>query len=328
MPLRLLLGFPLLLSLYAADAGACLISAQAASVDSLVVAPPGEESFELRVLGLPIEVTPGEKGLATVTVLGPLVFSSEHSLAALDLRTSKRSAVMDDRVWISKDQHLSLAANAEARTGDSLPMTLPLLEFLPETSVDVPCSDLTVGDNNAATEIPSLLLSESNSSYIETDARLPLYAKPGQDNPLWMQFKAPLQVIEQKKDWLRVRARWSDGSKLRGWLPANAAVVKRGRLPLPAGHLLGRIGIGHCGRSHAPQRIVFQLRPGTPIHNRAKGAIWAHSASRMEVEAFALDRSDGWLQIAEIDGFPAPPCSAHRNIWVHASDLVWTERPN
>lgn len=157
MPLRLLLGLPLLLSLYAADAGACLISAQAASIDSLVVTPPSEESFELRVLGLPIEVPPGEKGIAAVTVLGPLVFSSEHSLAALELRTSKRSAAMGDRVSISKDQHLSLAANAETSSSDSLPMALPLLAFVPENSIDVPCSDLTVGNNSATTEIPGLL---------------------------------------------------------------------------------------------------------------------------------------------------------------------------
>lgn len=315
------------LSLRPASASACLIQGQAASIDDLEVRPIDEESFKLSVRQVQVQVTPGRDGQSDISVLAPLRFRTTHATDALDIRFGQRSSLADGRVVIANGAIPTIVADGKTTTTDSVSARLGMLEFVPEAPIAVPCSALTVSSGSYVARGPGLELTESKIGYLHTDARLPLYAQARARDPLWMQFKGVLQVVGKKRGWLHVKASWSDGSRVEGWIPEGLAKVHKAVPEQTTTAQMGMLSMGSCGRSHPPRLAAFTLRAGAPIHTRAKGVIWAHSASVISVKAFPLDRSDGWMQIAAVAGLPAQPCSEHVNIWVHASDLVWTAKP-
>ncbi len=307
-------------------ARACVIAAPSASIDELQVSPGSEAAFPLRVRNLPLEVRPLGKGRAKVSLLSPLAFTTTHELAKLDIRLAKRTSLYDGRITLASGLAPSLVQDGSAQEGEVLAASLPLAEFRPEESLAIPCAQLTVAGELESAETPALVYPTHSIRYVLDPEHLPLYADRHERAPIWMSFRGGLQVLSADGSWMRVQARWSDGSSVQGWIPRRLATIHKGVL------LQGVTGSGigslsACGRSHMPSLTPFLVRAGAPIHSRDGGPIWAQAATTIKVMAFSLSRSDGWIQIASIEGLPPEPCSEHDRFWVHASDIVWTDAP-
>jgi hypothetical protein len=314
-----------------AQAEPCVITAEQATISGLRVQPAGEDGFGIDTLRVPVEVRPGEKGQGEILVRAPLRFTVEHALARLQGRLAKRVVLLDGRVVLARGLPLSFPGTSLGARDreDSIASTIPLQELRPKNKIAIPCEDLDLTGEpaeNREWEQPQLELSGKAMTYVQSaNKELPLYAEREAVDPFWFKFAGPLAVIREKDSWLRVRARWSDGSMLRGWIPKDRVTLLR-NVPVHGSGGIGSLGFGHCGRSHRPALVKFRVHAHAPIHSGPRGAIWAHTAAAIQVEAFALRRSDGWVQIGKLEGLPSPPCGEHGKIWVHASHLLWSEK--
>jgi hypothetical protein len=323
----LLAGFAGLL-VHQSRAEACVIEAAEASVDQVSIAPPGESAFTITLHKLPMDVKPGAKGNAELSVKAPLLFTTQHSMHQLPVRFARRTSLLGGRLVVGKGHAPGFTDRREAPTQKRIGARLGLQELKVDVPVEVPCSALTLSADTSLPSTPPVFAHPTASiSYVQTKSRLPLYAARKERAPFWIRFHGPLQVIEQNADWVHVQAKWQDGSSLQGWVPRRLAKIRHGVVPQGEGAIGGVVGHGTCGRSHPPRLISFKLHAGAPIHTAAKGAIWAHTAASIKVRAFVLARSDGWIQIASIDGLPPGPCGEHEKFWVHAQHVLWTDTP-
>jgi hypothetical protein len=81
-----------------------------------------------------------------------------------------------------------------------------------------------------------------------------------------------------------------------------------------------------CGRADGPTLTTFTVRKGAPIAASHAGAPWAWTTQRPSVDAFPLDRADGWIQIGAVAGLASAPCAEHDHLWVHVRELIWPDR--
>ncbi|MCP4448775.1 MAG: hypothetical protein GY811_26095 [Myxococcales bacterium] len=311
-----------------ANAEPCAIKSRAANVRSVKIQPDGESPFLITLAGVPIVATPKTEQVASLDVQSPLRFTADHPLNKLDVIVGKRLSLYDGRLVLATGLPASFATKEKLDPeSEEATMTLPLLEFQPESPLHVPCSGLTVsnrGDRHRQT--PELSIANKPVLHATASEAFPLYARRKAEKPWLIKFAGPMTVTRRSGSWVKLRARWSDGSTLQGWTNSEKLSVQNSVPPHGLG-ALGTIGMGHCGRGHHLRPIPYVLKANAPIHTRAKGAIWAHTAKVLRVEAFALSRSDGWLQIASIDGLPPAACSDHNKFWVHADHIQWTSDP-
>ena len=304
----------------------CRISAAKASIPSVEVSPVGVKPFSLRIEKLPLVAIPSSDGHTVLRVSEPLRFTvKSYPTKKLAVRVAKGTSVLGGRLTLAK----GLATRYLGVKGRSLQVSPPMHGFsLRHKTVDIPCKVLTLASNSSAYRIrssgPSLVVSKGRTEHAVPTTYIPLYRTPKKVSPLWVQFSIPLNVIARKPGWIRLQAKWDDGSSVQGWVP-NALVEVRLDEPVYGGGGIGGIGgRSGCGRSHPPQLVTFTLRKGSPVHATAGGTAWAHAAKTMKVTAFTISRSDGWVRIAKVDGLPPKQCSEHANMWVHVRDLVWS----
>jgi hypothetical protein len=318
------------LSLFAlpsfAEAKPCAINTESASVNQVRIRAGKTEPFTVQVRKLPAQVTPGAKGAATLLVESPLRFSTEHPMNKLGLELSKRTPLADGRIVLARGLTPRFIDRSEVEESGPLPVKLPLSELTVVTPLALPCSALRLPKDADSSWSPGLDIPEKRViDHVVTSEEISLYARPEKVDPLRIKFGGPLTVVATRGAWVRLRAKWSDGSVLKGWVPKSEVSVLR-KDPEYEGHGYGGMR-GICGGGHRPTPVPFKLRSHAPIHEAAGGEIWAHTAGIITVKALSLSRSDGWMQIIEVEGFPAEGCSRHDRFWVHADNVLWTGKP-
>ncbi len=315
----------LLLSMLCREALAkpCVIKAKKASINGVVIHPPGEDSFQIALRKVPIALKPtAGQTSGALKVLGPLHFTTPHKLASLSFRVAKRTVLLDRRLVLEKGLipvFTETRADLKYRQG-SIILTLPLRE-LDTATQNIPCDALTIAEQANEYFYPPNLLPSKTKYVVEPKNRIPLYSSRKEEAPLWVRFDGWFSVVAQKQGWIRLRATWSDGSRLQGWVPRHLLQLERNRLADPL--LLGAAGMGieGCAWGHTPKRIQIHLRPNTPIRTGPGGATWAHASRAVKAVAFPA-RPDGWIRVATLRGIPRNSCMPHERIWVHQRDLV------
>jgi hypothetical protein len=327
--LRVSLAFGLATTLFAhiANGAPCVVDAETASVAHVAIQPAGEEAFSFSLEHLPMEARLTGSNDATLHVTSPLRFTTTHAWNRLGVVTRKRTVLFGGRLVIPQDLGIRFAGGEHDVDGDVLPAALPLQELVPTKPIAIPCDALTLPrDVVRLYETPELLRSETKILFATTSKEFPLYSSPKARAPWLIKFHGPLRVLRTSGDWIKVQAKWAGGSVLQGWALSEHFSIQDA-VPTAGGSGLGSIGMGHCGSSHRRAPAPFVLRANAPIHSGPKGAIWAHTAGKLRVHAFALARSDGWMQVVRVPGFPKQGCREHNKIWVHADSVQWTDAP-
>ena len=259
----------------------------------------------------------------------PLRFTTEHPANQFGVTVGKRVSLLDGRLRLAAGMTATFALDGQrdSKRSDAL-VTLPLSDLQPAQPVSIPCDALNIpGELAYGATTPELKSTTKVIEHATASAPFALYARRQVRDPWMIAFRGPLKVLAHSGAWVKLQARWSDGSILQGWSNSEDLVL---HTSVPVGGLggLGSIGFGHCGGStHRMRPIPDVLKPNAPIHNRAGGAIWAHTTGTIKVEGFALARSDGWLQITSMEGLPPRACSNHDKFWVHADHIQWTKTP-
>lgn len=312
-----------------ASAAPCAIKSRAAHVRKVKIEPGGGSPFFITLERLPIEARPLDNKVASLEVERPLRFTTEHPLNSLGVKLKKRTSIKEGRLVLAKGLTATFldSEKFDPKRSDAV-MRVPLFEMQPVAPLAIPCDALTVPgtDSWESSSTPAIASAEKEILHATASSAFPLFTKRKAVDPWMIKFTGPLTVVKRSGPWVKLRAKWSDGSILQGWSNSEELEI-RDAVPLGGMGSLGSIGMGHCGRSHHRSPIPYVLKANAPIQTRAQGAIWAHTAGVIKVMAFPLSRSDGWLQIASIEGLPPESCSDHNKFWVHADHIQWTNKP-
>lgn len=312
------------------EAAPCEFATQSADVTWVNVQPTGGTPFRLLLDKRPLTATPMASGSSTIEVDAPLRFTATQRTSQLGARLAKRTSIAGGRIVLARGlaPNFSAVESAEfesATEAGSIPVALPLLGFSTKDRLDLPCSAVDISWTASAYDAPLYRLPKGPLSFVDTREPILLYKDRELVDPLEIRFGSALVVVARRGKWVRLRARWSDGSVLQGWAEAAAVTVQRGS---PKSDLVqgGMVGFGGgCGGGHRRQEIPLKLHSHAPIHDSAGGEIWAQTAGTITVHAFPLTRSDGWIQISKVDGLPTGECAVHNRIWVHAEHVLWSK---
>ncbi len=268
--------------------------------------------------------------MTRVEVESPLRFVGTQRSSNLGAYFKKRTSLADGRILVAQGLAPTFAElgaeefDSVSKQGKTL-VRLRLPGLTLESDLTAPCGAFSVPNEVDTYARPTFKRLHGPVRHVEVRGALSIYAKPILENPLVLRFEFAWEVVALRGKWIKLRARWSDGSKVRGWVPRDKVKISQGR-PLVGG--FGMIGWGSsfgCSHLHRTVPARFRIHAHAPIHDGAAGEIWAHTAGTLEVRAMPLVRPDGWVQIVEIRGLPTAPCGRHDRIWVHAKHLIWED---
>jgi hypothetical protein len=306
-----LLGVVLGLFLGAAEASAqCRIDDAEAYLPSVSVTVPGA-SFALGLAGVPVQIRPdAATPNARIEVLSPLRFTASRPSQELSYRIKRSVDLYGGRIRLGPGAVPTWLGN--------------MLRLSVKQPLRVPCSHLDLDDGETPYATPELVALPDRQRVGTGDAFVPVYLFPNRVDAIDVQYSGPFEIEGRIPGWVLLNASWADGSRLRGWTLERFIKPEAGRV---TGAVAGMTHLGGCGRADAPLLFRLALRKGAPIAAAPGGAAWTWVTRTLEVEAFPLDRSDGWIRIGAISGLPGPPCAEHEHFWVHARDVIWSRRP-
>ncbi len=301
-----------------AAAQRCRISSSAAALGKVDV-QAGRDSFKLEVTKVAATVVPTTVGVGTVYVKAPIRFTLRgFSINQAPIRAKPGLALFGGRLVLS-DVPIRLV---RLLAGGAV--VKPALHgFDARSRLRVPCSGLTVG-TKLRQVAPRRQLPPGSHRVARASAHVPVHRTPRAGAPLWVKVDGPMVVTRDEGAWVKIRAEWSGGSRLVGWVPKRHVTLTGPEL-LGGNIGLGTIGSTGCGRSHAPPRVTITVRRNAAIASRAGGNVWARTTKRMQLVAIAYLRADGWVRIADVPGIPAGSCSEHDKLWVHARNIIWRQ---
>ena len=300
--------------------GECRIDDSQAYLPNATVSASGT-TFSLGLVGVPVQVTPDAGGAnARVEVLSPLRFTAAYPGAELRYRIKRAVDLYGGRIRLGQGampEWLGVRGNAlEVSLANALHVgvTPPLR---------VPCSHLALSDGKTPYATPEPVKPAAGRGAGTGAGQVPLHLSPVATDPLAVQFPGAYEIESRRPGWVLLQASWADGSRLRGWTREQFVTSEPGPLD---GSVTGITSGASCGRADSPILTTFIVRKGAPIAASPAGAPWAWATRRLTVDAFPLDRADGWIRIGTVAGLASAPCAEHEHLWVHASDLVWPHR--
>jgi len=309
-----------LLFIDVADAN-CRVAGKDVSLGNVDIRARGG-SFKIEAAKVTVTVLPITAGVATVQVRSPLRFTLRgFSIAKMPFRTSRRTVLLNGR--------LVLAAGIETKlvnvTGGFVNMTPTLQGLTIRTPVRAPCRSLKAIDHGSRYYSPMTKTPTGafRNALVKAGGVVALYPAPGRGTAVWLKVTGAFEVVGERKGWVHVRRTWSGGSSLRGWVSAKSVLVATSKVLGPGGRGGGTGSGSLCGGGHRPAKIKLTIRRNAAIAANVKGTVWARTTKRLEVNAIATLRADGWVRIADLPGFPAPACSDHDRVWVHRRDVIW-----
>lgn len=311
----------------AVNASPCSLETEAADLAWVNVSPTGSQPFRINLDKRPLTATPGENGISTIQVASPLRFTATQATNGLGARLKRRTAMAGGRIVLAKGHEptfvpLTGTAFETASEADSLRVSLPLSSLTVETPLALPCASLSISHSAKDFLRPEIKRPSHAVRFVKTDEVIELYEKTKAVDPLAIRLASSWTVVAERQHWVRLQAKWSDGSLVRGWVKSEALTIQEG-LPPDDGELSGSGGMGMCGGGHRGVVTGVTVHSHAPVHDGPGGAIWAHAAGNIVVDVVATFRADGWIQVATIEGIPKQNCGEHRRIWVHAKHILW-----
>lgn len=265
------------------------------------VAPDAATRFDVTLDGARIEVTLTGGDDAVVRGVSPLAFEARSRRRDVPLGVARAG-------WITPLVHASTATWLVPRAvhGGEVEVEVDVGGEVRLEPVTLPCSGLTL----RSAERDWIEHEPGPVGFLATV--LPLQARPDRGAVYSLVLAAPtaltLHELDERKGWVRVEARWTDGTKVRGWTPSEWLERDHNRIGL----LRGLRGQGACGIGR-----VRILPPGTAVHAGPDGARWATITSPTHV---TIDTSvPGWWRVLRLPGLAADTvCGAIEHVWVEA----------
>jgi hypothetical protein len=281
------------------------------------VRPTGGPAMRVELTGVPLVARfARRRAAAAVRSTGPLRFRG--SAVELPLALERDVVAGGGRVRLSKatrivrarphDGGLRLDVRIAPRstTGVRLP------------SVAVACDAVRVGEDPASEVRPT-----SAAAWLPRRHALALRARPRASGGLRMETSGaravPLDHLARSGPWVRVRAAWSDGSAVEGWIERDA---------LESVHFASGFGYGTWadaprGRCSAalpaagPGGYVgpATLRRGGTLHAAPGRGPWAEAADDIAVDVELLDRAAAWVRVIRLPGV-TETCDRLDHAWV------------
>lgn len=251
-------------------------------------------------------------------MLAPLRFTAEYPTAELRYRIKRAIDLYDGRIRLGAG---AVPSRLGVR-GDAIEISLAeSLHVSVKQPLRVPCSHLALLGEEAPNATPSPVAPPEGRGIGTGPAPFALHAFPIASNPIDVQYPGPYAIQSRRPGWVLLEAAWADGSRLRGWVRDEGLTPE----PLAPGGTVEGVtgGDALCGRSHGPRLTTFTVRKGAPIAAAPGGAPWAWASETLAVDAFPLERPDGWVQIAAVARITSAPCREHEQLWVHVRDLIW-----
>lgn len=301
-------------------AAQCRIDDPRVELGSATVSASGS-TFTLGLRGVPVQVYPDTgTDQARIQVLAPLRFTAQYPAAQLQYRLERPVDLHGGRIRLGAG-----AVPSWLRVqGNAIEVSLAeLLHVDSRQPLRVPCSHIALRDAKAPYATPDPVPPPEGLATGTGEGPVALHAFPIASNPIEVQYPGPYAIQSRRPGWALIEASWADGSRLRGWVRDERLTAA----PAPPGGRIEGAARGEelCGRSHAPKLATFTVREGAPIAAAPGGAPWARTTEKLTLEAFPLERSNGWVQIASVPGLASEPCSEHEHLWVHVRDLIWTQ---
>jgi hypothetical protein len=300
--------------------GECRIDDSKAHLSNVTVSASGT-TFSLGLVGVPVQIRPADGAKnASVEVLSPLRFTAAYPAAELRYEVKRPVDLYGGRIRLGEGampQWLGVRGNALEAS------LTTLLHVNVAAPLRVPCSHVALSEGKTPYATPELVKPAAGRGVGTGGNEVPLHLFPVAADPLAVQFPGAYEIERRQPGWVLLTASWTDGSRLRGWTREEFVTSE----PEPLGASVeGMTSEPLCGRTDGPMLTAFIVRKGAPIAASPAGAPWAWATQRLPVEAFPLDRADGWIRIGAVTGLASAPCAEHEHLWVHASDLIWPQR--
>ena len=290
------------------DGAACVVSGARLS-QSFVDVPLGSGgSLTLHLTNVPAEIVPPVAGQrrAAVRVHGPLEFTGSTVLSGLV--PSRVIELIPSIVrggpgcWLSDVHSDGSSVTASAQIG-----------FLDVGEVRAPCNALSTDDSAHARQVPppkgnrwtARVWSDDPDDHDESDQEFSLRARPDAA-PVTLSGVAEFERLAEQSSWVKLSARYSDGSSVTGW--AERSKVRPMRPDEDSGEMgsggLGFLGTPDCADPQMPKnsrRMKVRVPSGTAVSAAPGSTPWATTTRPLEVRALAAD-DFAWLQLLEIPG--------------------------
>lgn len=312
-----------------AAAKPCRLQGLARDWYDLPVQPESGPTFALRLERATVDIAldaDSARDEVTVSVSSPLAFEARVPLAAVPLGV-RRAGRLSPFVTASASTWLV----ADAIAGDRLRAHLDLGPKWRIDPVEVPCDTLVLRPSRRDDEVHA-----SPAAVRWRGPVLSLYASPGRGAVFTLVERAapapeearrmaelPLTELRRGRGWTEVEARFSEGTRVRGWV-SNDQLSTQLRLS-PMGKLA--YGRGACITSSAERRVT--LRPDAPIYDAQAGRLWAHVPPTPPSGVYAVSGADGWSQLTRIPGLLPNDDALNARLevaWIRTSDLVTSDR--
>lgn len=298
----------------------CAVASDAADVNGIEVSPRGAAPFTVEVRGLPVQArATASPTRVDLRVGGPLSF--EGRVRELSLRPVRPVRVAGGLVTLATEARLgrprcvgsALRVHAEPYLGVHL------------EAVRVPAAALTI-DAPERLPLPSPSW-ESERVFLPRAGRIVVRAssRGGASVALRVELPQllPLERLARANGASRVRARWSDGSAIEGWVDDDAIELMQGYTSatpaFPIGHGCGTTGgCGGMALYCGPARLA----PGTVVTATPEGGAWARAEQEVEVEVRWI-RAEAWATVTRLPGVSDEGlCGQTGNAYVPASALT------
>jgi hypothetical protein len=185
-------------------------------------------------------------------------------------------------------------------------------------SVAVACDAVRVGEDPASDVRPT-----SPAAWLPRRRVLALRARPGASGGLRIETSGaravPLDHLARSGPWVRVRAAWSDGSAVEGWIERDA---------LESVHFTTGFGYGtwaDAPRARCSTALPVAgaggyvgpatLRGGGALHAAPGRGAWAEAAEDIAIDVEVEDRAAAWVRVIRLPGV-AETCDRLDHAWV------------
>lgn len=300
----------------AAPVSVCLVSAEHAAVRDVTVRVANQR-LPLQLDAARVSATlSAERAQAALEVHHPLRFETLHPREALDLRVKAPVTQYEGRVVLGAGFKLTEFRIRGAHLESSLERNLQVGTV---PAVQLPCSALTLAAKDARYASPKRRRPAEAQWASLGPGPVPLYRSPGTDDPITVEHRGPFQLLQQRGPWAHVRADWEDGSRIAGWVPAEAM---QDEVQWLGAWAQGFETAGGCSTTDLPRRQRVEVAAEAAIAASPGGAVWAHFAERQWVTVFAPRTTQEWLAVASIPGITLDSCAATPYTWIRSQDIV------
>jgi len=205
----------------AGHAGGCEVRGQAAVLDLVLVAPPGEPPIRLAIQGAPATVrlsdADGRRGVHQVAVGGALAFEGQAPAEWAHFVTARPVTTAAGRVRLARGVALHDVAGAAGGAATAM-VEVDRAVRLP--ALPLPCAALGLDEPAAAEALDAPLLGEGDGTHwVARGQRLSVRAAPGAGEPFTLEVEYPLGLPLSR---VRAKGRFA---QLDSWQPGAAVEV-------------------------------------------------------------------------------------------------------